>query len=339
MGHLVLFEGGGMVMQRRIIIAITLVLLVWAGNAVSANASNLVVDSRFVNDKIGKPGWIILDVRSGEEYERGHIPGAVNLSNTAAKVLRDPTHRAYTMVPSIEKTLGEAGIGDDKNIIVYGKAVDSFYNTVTFWILEYLGCNSTQLKCTVHYLDGGIEQWEAGSGQIETVKTNLPHASFKARLIPSRLATTDEVLKVVQGKERALLVDARTEGEYHGSDIRALRGGHIPGSVNIKVQKNYDDREFKMLPLSKLKSLYKDIPLKERVISYCQTGTRATYTYLVLRELGYENVANYDDSWMVYGCNVNYPVDEEQWFNFIEVNQTDKEVKELQKELHELQQK
>jgi thiosulfate/3-mercaptopyruvate sulfurtransferase len=304
-----------------------------------AHASDLVVDSHFVAGKIGDPSWVILDVRTEEEYKAGHVPGAITLGKMAAKVLRDPTHRAYTMVPAIEKTLGESGIGDDKHIIVYGGAEGAFYNTVTFWILEYLGCNSAQLKCTAHYLDGGIEQWEAGGGKVETAATVLPQASFKARLVPSRLASTDEVLKIVRGKERAALIDARTEAEYHGSDIRALRGGYIPGAVNIKVQKNYDDKAFKMLPLSELKLLYKDIPLQERVISYCQTGTRATYTYLVLRELGYQNAANYDDSWMVYGSNVNFPADNEQWFNFIEVNQTARDVKELQKELHELKAK
>ncbi len=325
--------------MRKIFFAIALVLLVYAGNAISADSSDLVVDSRFVNDRLGKPGWILLDVRTGEEYRAGHIPGAVSLGNMAAKVLRDPTHRAYTMVSSIEKTLSEAGIGDDRHIIIYGDAVASFYNTVTFWIFEYLGCNSSQLTCTVHFLDGGIEQWEAAGGKAETADTVLPRASFKARIVPARLATTDEVLRIVQGRDQAVLIDARTEAEYHGSDIRALRGGHIPGAVNIKVQKNYDDKLFKMQPLSELKTLYKDIPSTKRVIPYCQTGTRATYTYLVLRVIGYENVANYDDSWMVYGSNVNYPASEEQWFNFIEVNQTAKDVKELQKELHELRHK
>ena len=109
--------------------------------------------------------------------------------------------------------------------------------------------------------------------------------------------------------------------------------------MNIKVQKNYGEKDYKMLPVSELETLYKDIPIKERVIVYCQTGTRATYTYLALRHLGYENVSNYDDSWMVYGSNVNYPAEAEQWFNFIEVNQTVKEVKELNKELYELRQK
>jgi thiosulfate/3-mercaptopyruvate sulfurtransferase len=326
-------------MHRKYACLVLLTMAVILFGPIHSYASDLIVDSNFVAEKMGDPSWIILDVRTGEEYKEGHIPGAITLGKMAAKVLRDPTHRAYTMVPAIEKTLGEAGIGDDKHIIVYGNATDVFYNTVTFWILEYLGCNSAQLKCTAHYLDGGIEQWEAGGGKMETADTVLPRTAFKARLVPSRLATTDEVLKIVNSKERAVLIDARTEAEYHGSDIRALRGGHIPGAANIKVQKNYDDKAYKMLPLSELKPLYKDIPLKERVISYCQTGTRATYTYLALRVLGYENAANYDDSWMVYGCNVNYPADEEQWFNFIEVNQTARDLKELQKELHDLRQK
>jgi len=40
-----------------------------------------------------------------------------------------------------------------------------------------------------------------------------------------------------------------------------------------------------------------------------------------------------------YGSSVNCPVEDEQWFNFIEVNHTATEVKELNKELQELRQK
>ncbi|HUI45976.1 MAG TPA: rhodanese-like domain-containing protein [Nitrospirota bacterium] len=105
------------------------------------------------------------------------------------------------------------------------------------------------------------------------------------------------------------------------------------------MQKNYDGKDYKMLPLSELNALYKDISKNERVIAYCQTGTRASYTYLVLRVLGYENVSDYDDSWIVYGSNVNYPAEDEQWFNFIQVNKTAKEVRELKQELNDLQQK
>jgi len=230
-------------MLRKMVFAVALVLLVYTGNAVSGEVADLVVDSRFVNDKLGKPGWVMLDVRSGEEYRGGHIPGSINLGNVAANVLRDPTHRAYTIIPAIEKSLGDAGIGDDKNIVVYGNAADVYDNAVTFWILEFLGCNSPQLSCTVHYYDGGIEQWEAYGGKLAAEGSSLPKTQFKAHVVASRLATSEEVLRVAKRQAKADLIDARTEAEYHGSDIRSLRGGHIPGAVNIKVQKNYDEND------------------------------------------------------------------------------------------------
>jgi len=210
---------------QKIFFTLTLVLLVYTGNAVSGEASGLVVDSRFVSDKLDKPGWVMLDVRSGEEYRGGHIPGSINLGNVAANVLRDPTHRAYTIIPAIEKSLGDAGIGDDKHIIVYGDAEDVYDNAVAFWILEFLGCNSPQLSCTVHYYDGGIEQWEASGGKLIVEESSLPKTQFKAHVVASRLATSEEVLRVAKRQTKAVLIDARTDAEYHGSDIRALRGG------------------------------------------------------------------------------------------------------------------
>jgi len=140
-----------------------------------------------------------------------------------------------------------------------------------YWVLEFLGCNSPQLFCTVHFFDGGIEQWESFGGKLDVGDSSPPKAQFKAKVITSRLATSEEVLRVAKRRAKAILIDARTEAEY--------------------------------------------------------------------RQFGYENVADYDDSWIVYGSNVNYPAEDEPWFNFIEVNQTAKEVKELNKELHELRQK
>lgn len=318
-------------MQRtKIILLIFVAGLLPIVGAGSGYPSELIVDTQFVTEKLGKPDWVILDTRTPEEYKEAHIQGAVNLGKRADKALRDPTHRSYPIVQAIEKTLGAAGIGSDKHIILYGKAVDVFYNTVPFWVLEYLGCNSPSLKCTVHYYDGGIERWETDGGKVEQTESALAPAQFKAHVIPARLATTEEVLDAAKGRKKAVIIDARTEAEYSGSDIRALRGGHIPGAVNIKVQKNYTADTYRMHPLSEVETLYKDIPRTARVISHCQTGTRSTYTYLVLRLLNYENVANYDDSWIVYGSNVNFPVENEQWYDFFEVNRSIKELKEME---------
>ncbi len=318
-------------MGKKIVLAAAVVFLVYVYPAVDAWSVDLIVGTQFVSDKIGRPDWVILDARTPEEYQEGHIQGAVNLGKRADKALRDPTHRSYTMVPACEKVFGAAGIGSDKHIILYGKAVDVYYTTVPFWVLEYFGCNSPSLTCTVHYYDGGIERWEADGGKLVQTDTKLPVARFAARVVASRLATTGEVLEVVKSEKKAVVIDARTEAEYSGSDIRALRGGHIPGAINIKVQKNYSSDTYRMLPLSELEALYKNIERSSRVIAHCQTGTRSTYTYLVLRLLGYSNVANYDDSWIVYGSNLTLPVENEQWYDFFEVNRALKELKEEMK--------
>jgi len=320
-------------MGRKLALAAVVVLLVYAPLAVDAWSEDLVVDTQFLADKIGRPDWVILDTRTPEEFLEGHIQGAINLGKRADKALRDPTHRSYTIVPAIEKTLGEAGIGSDAHIILYGTAIDVYYNTVPFWVLEYLGCNSPSLKCTVHYYDGGIERWESEGGKLDQTDTKLPASQFTARVVSSRLATTAEVLEVVKKRKKAVVIDARTEAEYSGSDIRALRGGHIPGAINIKVQKNYSADTYRMLPLSELEALYKSISRSSRIISHCQTGTRSTFTYIVLRLLGYKNVANYDDSWIVYGSNVTLPVESEQWYDFFEMNRTLKELKEEMKQI------
>jgi len=39
------------------------------------------------------------------------------------------------------------------------------------------------------------------------------------------------------------IVDARTPQEFIGEDIRAIRGGHIPGAINIPYEQNWIDPE------------------------------------------------------------------------------------------------
>jgi thiosulfate/3-mercaptopyruvate sulfurtransferase len=201
-----------------------------------------------------------------------------------------------------------------------------------FWALELFGCNSSLKKCTVRYYDGGVDGWKADSGTLDHAVPAVKPAKFKA-IESKRRAKADEAVRISQGKSKAVIIDVRTPGEYAGTDVRALRGGHIPRAVNIDYAKNFDPATFRMLPLDQLQSIYKDVPKNSRVIVHCQTGQRASYTYLVLRALGYQNVANYDDGWRVYGSDLKLPVEDETWYDFNRVNGTVKAVKEMQEKM------
>ena len=57
-------------------------------------------------------------------------------------------------------------------------------------------------------------------------------------------------------------------------------------------------------------------------------------TYLQLRLLGFNDVANWDESWRVYATHFdNYPVVNEQWFNFDRMRKLEKKVKKLEEKL------
>ncbi len=309
------------------------VVCLCSSDPAASDGAGLIVDTKFVMDKIGKPGWVLLDMRSAEDFGKGHIPGAVALPYWAPKIYADDTKRMVPVVMQMEKTLGEMGIGTDSHVIVYGTPSNTASNTIMFWVLELFGCNSSLLNCTVQYYDGGADGWKADGGALDKTETKPTSATFKAADGTNRGAKADEILRVVEGRQKSIILDIRTPGEYSGTDVRALRGGHIPGAINIDFAENFDAETFRMLPLDRLQSIYKDVPKDVRVITHCQTGHRATYTYLVLRALGYQDVAIYHDGWRVYGSDLKLPVEDETWYDFSKINTTIRAVNKMQEKM------
>ncbi|HTP04018.1 MAG TPA: rhodanese-like domain-containing protein [Nitrospirota bacterium] len=319
--------------MKRFLVVLAAIVVFLCGQAYAAGA-DLIVDSNFVKDKLGKPGWVLVDVRFAEEYSRGHIPGAVGLPAWVSKMFAEDTKRQATVIPRMEKMLGEMGIGNDSHVIIYGDPANVHWNTVMFWVLEAFGCNSNFLKCTVQFYDGGADGWKDDGGTFDQAAPVVKPATFKAASGAKRGAKTDEMVRITEGKEkRSIIIDVRSANEYNGTDVRALRGGHMPRAINIDFAKNFDPATFRMLPLDQLQSMYKDIPKNARVITHCQTGQRASYTYLVLRALGYQDVANYHDGWRVYGSDLKLPVEDETWYDFNKVNGAVKAVKQMQEKM------
>jgi thiosulfate/3-mercaptopyruvate sulfurtransferase len=296
-----------------------------------SKVSDLIIDTGFLKEKIGKPNWVIMDVRFPDEYEKGHIPGAVVIQEWISNVFSRDTRLTPAMVPRMERAIGEMGIGNESHIIIYGSRLKTTWVPALFWAFEIMGCNSSPSKCTVQYYGGGIEQWQEDGGNLEQTETKHRPAAFKASPVPLRSAKIDEIMQVVKGKKKAVFIDSRTTEEYEGIEVRSLRGGHIPKAVNVDFIKNLDPDSCRFKPISELKALYKDIPSDSRLITYCHTGYRGSYTYVVLRALGYKNVALYRDGWRVYGSiNLDVPVDSETWVDFGRVNNAVKAVWELQ---------
>jgi len=290
----------------------------WAGD-------QIVVDTRFVEAAIDR-GALIWDVRSQNVYLRGHIPGAVSI-DSITDVLRDGRTEDYIAIGEIERILGEAGIDGSREIVLYGDKArpPAYFGYVT---LRYLGVDDV----TVYH--GGIDDWKAAGNPVEVDLVKLPPVTFKAMLDPNQLVSTDEVIRKL-GDSSVQIVDARSGGEYSGDDIRALRGGHIPGAVNIPYETNWIDAEtpsklarrkvdnkdgMSLKPRDALEAMYAHLDKDKETIVYCQSGARASESAVVLRELGFKNVRVYDSSWLGYGNTFEAPVENVSYFNVSRVN-------------------
>ena len=265
------------------------------------------VDLDYVLSKKGSA--IVVDTRSEERYLKGHIPGAVSLGRKKLKagdVLRDPMLRMRS-VRELEKILGSKGITPENEIILYGDKSD-FYATVVYWILDVLGFPE------IRFFNDGIAGAVASSVELETTANSLAPVKLKASIDDSLVATTSQVYENLTSKE-ALLMDVRTPGENSGGDPRALRGGRIPDSILMHVEDNLTNSKSRNIkPVNELVELYAELDPNRKVIVYCQLATRATYTYVILKALGFKKVVNYDDSWIIWGNRMDLPVERAHWF-------------------------
>ncbi len=251
-------------------------------------------------------------VESNEDralYTQGHIRGAVEIDwqvDLQNQVCRDYIDRA-----GFEKLCQANGISPDTTLVFYGDK-NNWWACYALWVFKLYGHKDCRI------MNGGRKRWQLDGREWTADRVNSPHAQYTATEQDGSIrAMRDEVLRHQRTSKR--LVDVRSPEEYSGARLHmpdypnegALRGGHIPGAVNVPWALSCnEDGTFKSA--QELSKLYlKDAKLKRRspTIAYCRIGERSSLTWFVLKYLlGFSNVKNYDGSWMEWGNCVGVPI-------------------------------
>ena len=168
------------------------------------------------------------------------------------------------------------------------------------WLLLYFSHKRVSI------LDGGFEKWKKEGYPIEEKSNPLKYFPFKARVDTKVLATAKEVKRSLNN-QKVSIVDARSSEEFNGSDVRAIRQGHIPSAINIDWENNIENGIFK--DKRKLSGIYSKIPKNGKIITYCQGGYRAANAFLAMKLLGYKKVKMYLASWGEWGNGPEFPVE------------------------------
>ena len=251
---------------------------------------------------------VVVDVRRVPFYLLGHIAEAQHIGRDAFLETRNQVKSLVPSTAAITELLGQLGVTPETILVAYAED-DNPYAARLIWTLRYHGHKNA------YVLDGGYDKWA-----VEDRDTSiLPSA--KPQPVSYVLAADAEYLEIRSGADYlytrlenpgVIVWDTRSDGEFKGSDVRANRGGHIPGATHL----NWTNLQTEVNGVKVLKSSQEIVALlkshgltsDKEIVAHCQTGIRSAYATLVMLGLGYERAKNYDGSWIEWANNPALPI-------------------------------
>jgi thiosulfate/3-mercaptopyruvate sulfurtransferase len=263
-----------------------------------------------------------------EEYDDGHIPGAVYLDTNGLENPRDWNRRPPR---ELERALCSLGITRDTSVVLYGRDTEGHADekwpgrragqiaaTRAALILRYAGVDD------VRVLDGGYDCWVRAGYPLEAVRQEpspVPSFGVDIPFRPETIVDIDEAKRILADPDHAALVSVRTWNEHVG-EVSGYNyigpAGRIAGDVwgncgsDAYHMQHYRTVDNTMRAYPEIAANWEasGITPDKWVAFYCGTGWRASETWYYAYLMGWQRIAVYDGGWFEWSRDpVNNPIE------------------------------
>lgn len=244
-------------------------------------------------------------VESGRaDYDKAHIPGSAFL-DLQGDLSDSSSGFNFTMPASDElaRRAAAKGIGAGRRVVLYSRK-NMQWATRVWWMLRAIGFDDAAL------LDGGFDKWTLEGRPVTAEATTYPAATLTAKPRPGLFVGKDEMMAAI-GDAGACSINALAPDLHSGANPRYGRPGRIPGSVNVPALSLQDPKTLALLPPERIAQTFAaaGADRSKRILIYCGGGIAATLDAFALHQLGYENIAVYDNSMSEWAKDTSLPIE------------------------------
>lgn len=263
---------------------------------------NSLITPQFLFENLSAENLVILDASMkpvtpvGDAVADAYIPNSLRFDYD--NDIKDHNTTLPHMMPTPEfftERMQAMGIRKDSAIVVYDN-VGVYASPRAWWMFRAMGHDN------VAVLDGGLPAWmNAGYETTTTLATPKIRGDFASHPRPGLFVDSQAVTHALSDSAFSVM-DARLAGRFTGQDKEpraGLRGGHMPGAVNLPFAETQTNGVMKAPAL--LREMFNQYQNKKLIFS-CGTGVTACILALAAEQAGHKDLAVYDGSWTEWGA-------------------------------------
>ena len=196
------------------------------------NNIGILASTEWLSEHMDDSNIRIIDCDPFQSYTKAHIKGAVGIKVhhyiKHPNYEKDPGSFPWVAEPDVVKKLFESmGIGDDTTVVSYDTS-GGLWAARFWWVLNYYGHTNAKV------LDGGWQKWIDENRPISIDRPTDEKVTFTPKANVDLMCTIED-LKSNLDNEDYLIIDARADGEWDGTNNRGnKRSGRVPGSVHLE---------------------------------------------------------------------------------------------------------